>query len=94
MDPATLGRIKDLEAQIQSLKNENEQQVCLNERSFAYSAGLNAFICSTLQRVQIAKYRERWQKLKENAKRRRGLTKDGALAPEKHKDDAEAGHSD
>jgi len=71
MDPATLGRIKDLEAQVQSLKSENEQQ-----------------------RAQIAKYRERWQKLKENAKRRRGAPKDGTLAPEKHKDDDEAGHSD
>ena len=55
VDPATLGRIKDLEAQVQSLKSENEQQVCLNGRSFAYGAGLNAFICSAFQRVQLRK---------------------------------------
>ncbi|KAF8311259.1 hypothetical protein DL93DRAFT_2083463 [Clavulina sp. PMI_390] len=51
LDPAVdvhaLGHIKDLEDQLQMMKNENEQQ-----------------------KAQLARYRDRWQKLKDNAKRK------------------------
>ncbi|KAF8333990.1 uncharacterized protein EI90DRAFT_3121363 [Cantharellus anzutake] len=47
LDMQTLRRMQDLETQIQTLKNENEQQ-----------------------KAQISRYRQRWAKLKENAKRK------------------------
>lgn len=46
------------------------------------------------QRAQIARYRDRWQKLKENAKRKQKMARDGALPSEQRANAAEADHSD
>ncbi|KAF9521060.1 hypothetical protein BS47DRAFT_1386757 [Hydnum rufescens UP504] len=80
LDMTTLRRIKELEFQLQALKTDNENQVrstpfqlefvLVNESTFSPAP------CGAMQRSQIARYRERWQKLKESAKRKQRGSKD------------------
>lgn len=60
-----LGRIRELENEVRSVRSENEKQVGLISHPNADAKLI------TLQKQMITKFRERWEKLKESAKRKR-----------------------
>lgn len=60
-------KVKELEEELRSLRNENEKNV----RVLHVSKNLPLFIFSMLQKAMIVKFRERWEKLKESAKRKK-----------------------
>ncbi len=61
-----LRRIKELEEENRALRIENEKNVCFDvPRRKNYSSDLKN------QKAMIMKYKERWEKLKESAKRKK-----------------------
>ena len=69
-------RVKDLEEEVRAVRTENEKQVsCVMVRH--YHTLLNFFNLRHLQKAMIAKFRERWDKLKESAKRKRSAKANG-----------------
>jgi hypothetical protein len=60
-------RVKELEEELRGMRVENEKQVCVLFDELD-SLRLKA---SVMQKAMIAKFRERWDKLKESAKRKR-----------------------
>ena len=60
-------RVRELEEEVRILKVENEKQVRLRVL-FAFS-GVHGCMC--VQKAMIVRFRERWEKLKESAKRKK-----------------------
>ncbi len=59
-------RVKELEEELRTMRVDNEKQVRIVFVSFNFPP-----LKETLQKAMIAKFRERWDKLKESAKRKR-----------------------
>jgi hypothetical protein len=65
-DPAATKKIKDLEDEIRALKAENEKQV----RALVFVSSVNE-ADRWGQRTMIVRFREKWEKLKENSKKKK-----------------------
>jgi hypothetical protein len=61
-------RVKELEEELRAMRVENEKQVGV--LSYSISVHLAESVC-VMQKAMIAKFRERWDKLKESARRKR-----------------------
>ncbi|THH14708.1 hypothetical protein EW146_g5654 [Bondarzewia mesenterica] len=68
-EPQLLRRIRELEEEVRTVRVENEKQVRHNFPASCLRKSVERMIC--LQKTMIAKFRERWDKLKESAKRKR-----------------------
>lgn len=60
-------RVRELEEEARNLKAENEKQVRLHV-TLAFNDGDG---CILIQKAMIIRFRERWEKLKESAKRKK-----------------------
>jgi hypothetical protein len=63
-----LRRVRELEEEVRVLKVDNDKQV---SSPFPYAMGDGLMWGGGLQKAMIAKFRERWEKLKESAKRKK-----------------------
>jgi hypothetical protein len=66
-------RIKELEDELRNVKAENEKNVSLT----CLATGGKLLIRFFLKKLMIVKFRERWEKLKESAKRKKEAKSSG-----------------
>ena len=64
-DPQLVRRVRELEEEVRNLRVENEKQVRV------YATRLMHVCSPTVQKAMIVRFRERWEKLKESAKRKK-----------------------
>ncbi|KAL4074494.1 hypothetical protein V8B97DRAFT_2016576 [Scleroderma yunnanense] len=64
-DAQHLRRIRELEEELRQVRLDNDKQVC------CHRLGPLSLIMKPSQKIMIARFRERWEKLKESAKRKK-----------------------
>lgn len=73
-----LKKIRELEDEVRGVRAENEKHVSSNKRNLDLEQPLLTPYRLGVQKAMIAKFRERWERLKESAKRKKSAKAAGA----------------